>query len=97
MWPEHRKDIGLDRMSPVGLDCASALCFQSSNGLQLPSIWNHRAVLNVGLVPGCCVHGVRPRGVMAGSGEGAGCVHMTTGVVGRCWNTGRWVGTGETK
>ena len=34
---------------------------------------------------------------MVGSGEGAGRVRATTGVVGRCQNTGGRVGTGETK
>ena len=43
------------------------------------------------------VHGVRPRGAMVGSGEGAGRECATTGVVGRCRNTGGRVGTGETK
>ena len=43
------------------------------------------------------VHGVRPRGTMVGSGEGTGRVCVTTRVVGRCRNTGGWVGTGETK
>ena len=43
------------------------------------------------------VHGVRPRGAMVGLGEGAGRMRVTTGVVGRCWNTGGRVRTGETK
>ena len=43
------------------------------------------------------VHGVRPRGTMVGSGEGAGRVRATTGVVRHCRNTGGRVGTGETK
>ena len=43
------------------------------------------------------VHGVRPRGAMVSSGEGAGRKHVTTGVVGRCRNTGGRVGTGKTK
>ena len=43
------------------------------------------------------MHGVRPRGAMVGSGEGAGRECATTGVVGRCRNTGGRVGTGETK
>ena len=43
------------------------------------------------------VHGVRPRGAMVSSGEGAGRVRATTGVVGRYRNTGGRVGTGETK
>ena len=43
------------------------------------------------------VHGVRPRGAMVGSGEGAGRECATTGVVGCCRNTGGRVGTGETK
>ena len=34
---------------------------------------------------------------MVGSGEGAGRERATTGVVGRCRNTGERVGTGETK
>jgi hypothetical protein len=34
---------------------------------------------------------------MVGSGKGAGREHATTGVVGRCQNTGGRVGTGETK
>ena len=34
---------------------------------------------------------------MVGSGEGAGRECATTGVVGRCRNTGGRVGTGETK
>ena len=46
---------------------------------------------------GRCVHGIRPRGAMVGLGEGAGRVRATTGVVGRCRNTGGRVGTGETK
>ena len=43
------------------------------------------------------VHGVWPRGAMVGSGEGAGHVRATTGVVRRCWNTGGRVRTGKTK
>ena len=43
------------------------------------------------------VHGIRPRGAMVSSGEGAGRVRATTGVVGRCRNTGGRIGTGETK
>ena len=46
---------------------------------------------------GCCVHGVQPRGMMVGSGEGAGRMHVTTGVVGHCRNTGGQIGTGKTK
>ena len=34
---------------------------------------------------------------MVGSGEGAGRMRTTTGVVGCCQNTGRWIGMGETK
>ena len=43
------------------------------------------------------VHGVRPRGAMVSSGEGAGRERATTGVVGHCRNTGERVGTGKTK
>ena len=43
------------------------------------------------------VHGVWPRGAMVGSGKRAGRECATTGVVGRCWNTGGRVRTGETK
>ena len=43
------------------------------------------------------VHGVRPRGAMVGSDEGAGRVRAMTGVVGRCRNTGGRVRTGEPK
>ena len=42
------------------------------------------------------VHGIWPRGMMVSSGEGAGHVRATTGVVGRCRNTGRRVGTHKT-
>ena len=75
-------------------------------GSVVGSEWAHLGMdgfrcVRMGLVKQCYegrhVHGVRPRGAMVGSGEGAGCVRATTGVVGRCRNTGGRVGTGETK
>ena len=67
-------------------DCAASDQRAPRGGLQLKRFYEGRHV-----------HGVRPRGAMVGSGKGAGRVRATTGVVGRCWNTGRQVGTGETK